>query len=267
MTWFKVDDRIHSHKKAVRAGVPAMGLWVLAGAWCADQLSDGFIPDYMAARIDRDYEENAARLVEAGLWFEAVKDGDKGWAFHQWAEHQPSAESVLDKRAEAKERMARIRAQRKAERSETVRANTSRTESERSSEVRSTPTRPDPTRPDPTVLPTEEHPQKTSSSSDAPPRKAPTRGTRIPGDFALTAEMVAWGRENAPKVNGRYETQKFIDYWGSKSGRDATKTDWVKAWRNWMRKAQEDLDRSRRGPTTGANRHTAQRHDNPFAED
>lgn len=264
MTWFKVDDRIHSHKKSVRAGVPAMGLWVLAGAWCADQLSDGFIPDYMAARIDRDYEENASRLVEAGLWAEAVKDGDKGWVFHQWAEHQPSAESVLDKRAEAKERMARMRAQRKAERerSEGVRANTSRTGPERSAEVRSTPTRPDPTRPDPTVLPTEEHPQKTSSSSEAPPRK---RATRIPDDFAITPEMAVWGREHAPHVNGVYETQKFADYWRSRSGKDATKTDWIATWRNWMRKAQEDI-RRQRGPTTGANRHTAQRHDNPFAE-
>lgn len=102
----------------------------------------------------------------------------------------------------------------------------------------------------------------------APTREdARKRATRIPDDFAITAEMVAWGRENAPHVNGGYETQKFIDYWRARSGKDATKTDWIATWRNWMRKAQEDTTRAGRGVATGANRHTAQRHDNPFAED
>lgn len=78
--------------------------------------------------------------------------------------------------------------------------------------------------------------------------------------------MVAWGRENAPHVNGGYETQKFVDYWRGRSGKDGTKTDWLATWRNWMRKAQEDTQRPGRGVATGANRHTAQRHDNPFAE-
>lgn len=98
-----------------------------------------------------------------------------------------------------------------------------------------------------------------------PREHARKRATRIPDDFAITPDMAAWGREHAPHVNGAYETTKFVDYWRAKSGKDATKTDWPATWRNWMRKAQED-GRTRRGPTTGANRHTAQRHDNPFAE-
>ncbi|MET0416031.1 MAG: hypothetical protein ABW022_08425 [Actinoplanes sp.] len=95
MTWFRVDDGLHSHRKAVRAGVPAMGLWVLAGSWCADHLTDGFIPDYMAARIDRESESNAARLVEAGLWMVAEKGGDKGWQFHEWTDQQPTREEAM----------------------------------------------------------------------------------------------------------------------------------------------------------------------------
>lgn len=91
------------------------------------------------------------------------------------------------------------------------------------------------------------------------------RGTRIPDDFAVDADLVAWARENTPHVDGRYETEKFIDYFRAKSGKDATKRDWPATWKNWMRKAQEDIRRPR-GPSTGANRHTAQRHDNPFAE-
>jgi hypothetical protein len=81
--------------------------------------------------------------------------------------------------------------------------------------------------------------------SPAPPEtsraRASKRETRIPDDFALTEEMAQWGRENAPNVNGAYETAKFIDYWRAKSGKDATKKDWVATWRNWIRKANESL--------------------------
>lgn len=33
--WFRVDDKLHTHEKALLAGVPAMGLWVMCGSWCA----------------------------------------------------------------------------------------------------------------------------------------------------------------------------------------------------------------------------------------
>lgn len=94
MTWFKVDDGLHSHRKAVRAGIPAMGLWVMAGAWCADQLSNGFIPDYMVFRLDRDADVNAKSLVDVGLWEPAEQGGEKGWQFHDWTEHQPTREEA-----------------------------------------------------------------------------------------------------------------------------------------------------------------------------
>ncbi len=72
-----------------------MGLWVMAGSWCSDHLTDGFIPDYMAMRLDRDADDNAARLVEAGRWMVAEKGGDKGWQFHEWTEQQPTREEAM----------------------------------------------------------------------------------------------------------------------------------------------------------------------------
>lgn len=88
-------------------------------------------------------------------------------------------------------------------------------------------------------------------ASRGPREDARKRGTRLPDDFEVTPEMVAWHRENVPQVNGAYETAKFVDYWRAKSGRDATKTDWVGTWRNWMRKASE-----RAGPLPGMARST-----------
>jgi hypothetical protein len=79
------------------------------------------------------------------------------------------------------------------------------------------------------------------TSSSAASQRSSNRGTRIPADFAVTPAMVAWAAENAPDVDGRRETEKFINYWTAKTGRDATKRDWVATWRNWMLNAQERL--------------------------
>lgn len=67
------------------------------------------------------------------------------------------------------------------------------------------------------------------------------RGARIPDDFTVTPTMIHWAREHAPHIDGRRETENFIDYWRSKTGKDATKLDWPATWRNWMRRAEDRL--------------------------
>lgn len=110
MTWFKVDDKLHSHKKAARAGVAAMGLWTVAGSWCADHLSNGFVPDYIAHRLaPGEADELAERLVTAGLWTPAEHDGDKGWRFNDWGDYQPTREDVESKREYERDKKRRQR--------------------------------------------------------------------------------------------------------------------------------------------------------------
>lgn len=75
-----------------------------------------------------------------------------------------------------------------------------------------------------------ENPQGTPSGS----RK---RSTRIPEPFMVTAEMKAWAAQEVPGVDLVAHTREFVDYWRGKSGKDATKADWVATWRNWIRKA------------------------------
>jgi hypothetical protein len=137
--WFKVDDKLHDHRKARAAGCQAMGLWVLAGSWCGDNLTDGFVPDSIAARWDRNYRKLAGRLVEVGLWEVARKDGEAGWQFHEWAPTNPLREKVLADREAAAARMAKVR------------ANKSKRSGERAANVQRTFANPDPTRPDPPV--------------------------------------------------------------------------------------------------------------------
>jgi hypothetical protein len=107
-----------------------------------------------------------------------------------------------------------------------------------------------------------------AAQPDATPDPAPAarRGTRVPGDFTVTDVMRQWHRAKTPIVDIDTETANFVDHWKSKSGKDATKTDWIAAWRTWMRNAQtwktERINSGNR--STGANRHINHRDDNPF---
>lgn len=107
MPWFKVDDNLAFHHKAIAAGNPALGLWVRAGSMCAQQLTDGFVPDHMVMILGT--KAQAERLVSVGLW--GLAKG--GYRFHGWAERQPSKADVEAERAAAKERMRAYRAKKK----------------------------------------------------------------------------------------------------------------------------------------------------------
>lgn len=62
----------------------------------------------------------------------------------------------------------------------------------------------------------------------------------LPEPFVTTPAMLAWADGSAPAVNLDRETEKFIDYW---TGQGGAKADWHATWRNWMRRAQDDLER------------------------
>lgn len=104
---------------------------------------------------------------------------------------------------------------------------------------------PGPTSPAPGHRDRSSYQDQIESDPSLPRKSAATekrqRGTRIPDDFRVTPEMVTWARENAPHVNGRTETQKFINYWQAKAGKDAVKVKWKATWENWMLTAEERL--------------------------
>lgn len=138
MTWFKVDDKLHDHRKARAAGATAMGVWCLAGSWAADNLTDGFVPATILPRWGR--PRDAKRLVEVGLWHTAEQDGEAGWRFHEWAERQPTRAQKLAER-EAKAEAGRIGG---------LRSGQSRREAntkQGASGLVEPPSRPDPSRP------------------------------------------------------------------------------------------------------------------------
>lgn len=126
MPWFKVDDGLHSHSKVDDATVAAMGLWVIAGSWASDQLTDGWVPRSRAAKIDPEHwKERSDLLVAAGFWHDEpgcscvpetspLHEGKDGWHFHDWQDQQPSRQTILDERRKQAERVAAWRERRRA---------------------------------------------------------------------------------------------------------------------------------------------------------
>lgn len=157
MSWFKVDDTLAAHQKVRRAGVPAMGMWVLSGSYAAQQLTDGFVPEWFVLGFPggRKYAQS---LVTAGLWSEAVKDGENGWLFHDWKQANPLREQVLKEREAAKKRQASWRESR---RDDAVSHGV--TDGVTNGVSNAAPTRPDPTR-------REEELRSSSPKSADPPR-------------------------------------------------------------------------------------------------
>lgn len=66
----------------------------------------------------------------------------------------------------------------------------------------------------------------------------PSRGTRLPDDFSITPEMSDYAKLKRPEIDHILETEKFCNYWLAKSGKDATKIDWQRTWKNWILNAK-----------------------------
>lgn len=79
----------------------------------------------------------------------------------------------------------------------------------------------------------------TNASKSAP--KA--RGSRLPEDFSPDLE---YAKQQIPDIDPDGEAQRFRDYWKSRSGSAAVKTDWPAVWRNWIRNCRDSGKYARR---------------------
>ena len=218
MPWFKVDDKFHSHPKVMELSPAAVGLWALAGSWCADYLTDGAIRKGQIRRLGGT-EAEAQELVDAGLWIPT----DDGWQFRDWTEYQPTREAVEAERNSAKERMRRAREQRQS--SKDVRANTTRSSA------------------NPVPVPVTS--KEVNSSEPPKPRKKPS--TALPDDWAPTEKHAAKAAELS--LNLQTEAEKFRTFHQSKDNRYA---DWGKAFHTWLTRAAEYQQRP--APQSAADR-------------
>lgn len=143
MTWFKVDDTLHGHPKARRAGLAAMGMWALGGSYASQYVTDGFVPEWFVVAWPQG-RRRAAELVAAGMWEPTVKGDEPGWQFHDWEHFQPSRAEIEADRASNRERQKRWReARREAKRNARDKGGNGVS----NAVSNGAPSRPDPTRP------------------------------------------------------------------------------------------------------------------------
>jgi hypothetical protein len=249
MAWARLDDGFHDHRKIIdlledEHGCAAIGLWTVCLTWAHRHTRQrgkqhGFVPHNIPRRLTgQGWLPLAELLVKHQLW-ELV---DGGWQIHDFTDYGCPSDDLRTKRAEAGRKGMASRwgshvsagddnnLLEEANNSITGGSNKAITPgglgigSKRSSGSSKA---------------------EVSSSGEKKPRSS-KRATRLPDDFTVTPEMVAWARKECPHVDGKLATTMFVDYWGSK-GRDATKTDWTATWRNWLRRAEQDAARPSNG--------------------
>jgi hypothetical protein len=232
---FQVDPDFYDHPKTAGMSDAAFSLWVRAGSYSVAKLTDGFTRETVLVHTLRSDTSVADELVERGLWRRCRGD----YVFHEWSVRNLTRQRIEEHNQADAERKRKERLNKKT--------------------AGQSPKRPPGRAPDDDRTSGGSPPYVGVVSSSgsveqkplvddgyisvtrecAPAREA--RGTRIPADFAINADMVAWAREHTPHVDARRETERFIDHWRAATGKNSTKCDWIAAWRNWMRRAGDEL--------------------------
>lgn len=224
MTWFKVDDGFWSNPKTMTMSEAATSLWVRAGAYACQHLTDGFIDASLLSVLGS--RDAADELVARGLW----KKERGGFQFHDWDDYQETRAIVLQRREQAKERMQRAREAKKRSREHI--ANEQRTSREVPRKFAAGSHNPDPTRPDPATTP--------NGVVEGARKRAPSQATALPHGWSPDDDLIAEMRSECPGVDLDHETRKFRDYWIAQGGQRGRKKDWRATWRNWIRRAAEN---------------------------
>lgn len=249
MTWARFEDRFPWHRKVRPLSDAAFRLHVSAICWCCEHLTDGRVKRTELPLVSDVKRPNVAanELTTAGLWRE--NDERTGWELHDFLTYNESRDVIVARREADAERKRRGRESRPSSAKTPAKAADVQPDSERTPpgqapglQAESTPEsgRPGPSRPEPTTQPP---PGVVAATAANAPVKA-SRGTRIPDTFPLTELLLAWGREHAPAVDGRAETENWLDWHRAKGD---TAKDWAASWRTWMRRAQKDAESPRQG--------------------
>lgn len=97
MGWGKFDDAYPHHPKLLQVGAEGLALDVAAVCYANRYGTDGWVPDAMLAALYppiRQPRKVADRLTAAGRW----ERGDGGWWIHDFADYNPTAAEVAERR-------------------------------------------------------------------------------------------------------------------------------------------------------------------------
>jgi len=227
--FFKLHNGFPEHPKTIELSDKAFRQLIEAWCYCSRNLNDGYLTKSQFLRFFS--PKSRGELIEVGF----VREEKTQYIMHDYLEHQQSAKQVADLR-ERRKKAGSLGGKAKAN----GLANAKQMPEQK-------PSKPLPD----TDVDTDTDTDTTPPNGGAPRKRA----TRITEDFQVSPEMRIWASQKAPNADLGLETEKFINFWVAKSGRDATKLDWVATWRNWMLNARapqgQRQDHSSRGIAKG----------------
>jgi hypothetical protein len=234
MPWAKLDDGLIDHPKFNELleepdGWAAFGFWSAMLIWANKHTrkpgkAPGLLKRADVSRMDRaNSGKFAGLLVKVGFW----ELRDDGWQIHDFEQYLPKPETSAT-RAEAGRKGGLERARKQAQ---SLEAEAQSLDAQAGASFASSKTQAN--------AGYGKVVEELKVVDTSVRRASAKRGTRLPPDFQVTPEMVAWARAKVPSVDGRGETEKFRLYWAAKAGAGATKVDWEATWKKWMLTAAE----------------------------
>ncbi|MFW8622498.1 hypothetical protein ACOI1A_00835 [Corynebacterium glutamicum] len=224
MAWFKVDDGFWSHPKVLLLSDSAVALWVKAGTYSCQHLTDGEIPRQLLRFLGT--ESAADELVESGLW----NATDQGFRFHDWDDYQETSDAVKQRRDQARERQRKRRAER--DKPKNGHASVTRDSQRDTTVSHSEVSTPDPTRPDPT-RPTNKESASAREEDDEKPKARSKPRTRIPADWSPTDTHIAYANERRLDLD-----REATAFRAHAEANDRLLVNWNSGFTQWLTKAR-----------------------------
>lgn len=78
--------------------------------------------------------------------------------------------------------------------------------------------------------------RETERETEKEERQKSNRGTRLPVDFVLPEDWIAFCQQERKDLNPQKVFAEFKDYWTALPAGKGTKADWTATWRNWVRR-------------------------------
>lgn len=117
MPHFFVDDQFPNSEEVLaipaRHRLAAVGLWTLCGAWSANRLTDGFIPDEVLRRFGATKTLIDCLINDASLFEPHTQGTTQGMQMTNWTRWQRTRASVKAYRAKQAEKQRKLRKRRK----------------------------------------------------------------------------------------------------------------------------------------------------------
>jgi len=242
MAWFRLHTSVLNNPKIQKLSGDAVKVWL--NMLCLAKEGDGVIPTidrvaWALRRTEPQIEKSLAELAEL-----IHRNDDGTFQPHDWNAHQYKSD-VSTPRVKAFRETARKRFMEQPETTKNGFGNGGETPRARTEQSRT----------DSEQIQTAE--TETSSPSLGKISKTVTnRGSRFSASIIGPdwQEYAAGPKHRWPQSRIDRELEKFANYWGSKSGKDATKMDWAATWRTWVINGSERQPEPEQAPAlfTGA---------------